>query len=188
MRHRRRQWRRIDRRHHGRRAFRLRREHHRRADRVRPVEPDEHRPHRPRSRHHHRCPLSFRARRRSGIHGRRHGAGDRTGARFLRRHAHRARDCRLPGLRAEGDFLPLLRGQAADRHRGSGAGVDRDPQAPRLRRQRLRRRGRRLGAVLADVRRRGQGRPRRGSHAHPRRGQHRSAAAAEPWRRQRARS
>ena len=29
----------------------------------------QHRPHRPRARHHHRCALPFRARRRSGIHG-----------------------------------------------------------------------------------------------------------------------
>jgi phenylalanyl-tRNA synthetase beta chain len=66
---RRRQRRRVHRRRHGRRAFGLRREHHRRADRIGPLGPDEHRQDRPLARHHHRCALPLRARRRSGIHG-----------------------------------------------------------------------------------------------------------------------
>ena len=73
--------RRIHRRHHGRRAFGLRRDHDRRADRIGALGSAEHRADRPQARHHHRCALPFRARRRSGLHvaGSRpgHPAGDR---------------------------------------------------------------------------------------------------------------
>ena len=81
----------FDRRHHGRRAFRLRREHHRRADRIGAVGAAQHRPDRPRARHHHRCALPLRARRRSGIHGARPRTRDQAGARHLRRRADRRR-------------------------------------------------------------------------------------------------
>src|SRR3712207_6881155 len=53
---------RVHRRHHGRRAFRLRRKHDGRADRVRAVGPAQHRPVRPPPRHHHGCALPLRAR------------------------------------------------------------------------------------------------------------------------------
>ena len=101
--------RRIHRRHHGRRAFRLRREHHRRADRVGAVGAAQHRPHRPRARHHHRCALSLRARRRSGVHGAGRRAGDQDGARFLRRRAERDRCRRLCRAYAEDRVVPAFR-------------------------------------------------------------------------------
>ena len=61
--------RRIARRHHGRRSLRLLGGNHRRADRIGAVERDQYRADRPQARHQFGCALSFRARRRSGLHG-----------------------------------------------------------------------------------------------------------------------
>ena len=84
---RRRERRRVDRRDHGRRAFRLRRDDARRADRERALGPDEHRPHRPEARDHDRRALSLRARRRSRLLRARLRSRDRVRALDLRRRA-----------------------------------------------------------------------------------------------------
>ena len=183
VRDRRRRRRRIDRRHHGRRAFRLRWRDHRRADRIGAVGAAQHRPHRARARHHHRCPLSLRARRRSGVHGAGAGAGDRDGARFLRRRADRNRGGRLCRPRTQDRHLPDAGGEAADRPRRAQRRKHRHPVAARLLDQGFRLCRRRRGAVMAAGHRR-QGRSGRGGHAHSWRRQHRAAAADQPRRRQ----
>ncbi len=150
---------------------------HRRADRIGAVGAAQHRPHRPHARHHHRCALSLRARRRSGVHGSRAGARDQDGARFLRRHADaRPRSSAMPATsrRSSSSRLPevkRLTGLDVPRRR-----KPRHPVAARLRVEGFRRCRRRRGAVLAAGHRR-QGRSGRGGHAHPWRRQHRAAAA-----------
>ena len=101
----------VDRRHHGRRAFGLRRDDDRRADRIGAVGPAQHRADRPQARHHHRRALPLRARRRSGLHGARPRSCDPHGARPLRRRSrasvvvagevprHRPRSSTSPGPR-----------------------------------------------------------------------------------------
>ena len=61
--------------------------HHRRAHRIGAVERDQYRADRPQARHQFRRALSFRARRRSGLHAAGAGAGDPDGAGSVRRHA-----------------------------------------------------------------------------------------------------
>ena len=88
-------------------------------DRVGAVGSDQHRPDRPQARHQFRRPLPLRARRRSGLHAARAGAGDADGARSLRRHAvggHRRRQRR--SARARHRFS-AVRGQASGRPRGA---------------------------------------------------------------------
>ena len=79
--------RRIAGRHHGRRGLRLLGSYHRRADRIGAVERDQHRADRPQTRHQFGRALSFRARRRSGLHGAGARDGDQTGDGDVRRHA-----------------------------------------------------------------------------------------------------
>ena len=157
---------------------------HRRADRVGAVGAAQHRPHRPHARHHHRCALPFRARRRSGIHGAGPRTRDADGARFLRRRAGRNRSRRLCRPRAEDGLLPGFRSEAPDRPRRAEGRKPRHPDPARLRPAGFGRRGRCHRAVLAP-RRRWQGRSRRGGDAHPRRRQDRPGAAHQPRRRQR---
>ena len=107
LRDRRREGRRIARRHHGRRGVGLRREHHRRADRIGAVGRVQHRADRPQARHQFRRALSLRARRRSELHGARPGTGDADGARLLRRRAVGDRGRRRPD--AEGERSSISR-------------------------------------------------------------------------------
>ncbi len=86
-RHRRPKWRRVDRRNHGRRAFRLRRDYARCSHRKRALGPDQHRPHRPQARDHDRRALPLRARRRSRLLRARLRSRDRIRAVDLRRRA-----------------------------------------------------------------------------------------------------
>ena len=118
VRHRRRQRRRVARRHHGRRGIRLRREHHRRADRIGAVGAAQHRADRPQARHQFRRALPLRARRRSGLHGAGPRARDADGARSLRRHAvaRSSSPARPKRPRTVIDF-PLSEGEAAGRPR-----------------------------------------------------------------------
>ena len=83
-----------DRRRHGRPAHRRHRRNHRRLRRGRLVRPDPHRPHRPPPEDQLRRPLPLRARRRPGLHPRRHGARHPHDPRALRRRALRGRDRR----------------------------------------------------------------------------------------------
>ena len=101
--------------------------------------------------------------------------------------ADRNRSGRLCRPRAEDRFVPDLRSEAADRHRGGEGRKPRHPDAPRLQAGWQRRCGRCRGSVLASGCR-GQGRSRRGGHAHPRRRQDRAAAACQPRRGQWPRS
>ena len=101
VRDRRREGRRIARRHNGRRGHRLLADHYRRADRIGAVGRDQHRADRAQARHQFRRALPLRARRRSSIHVARPRARHPDGARSLRRHAVGDRGGRRPD--AEGN-------------------------------------------------------------------------------------
>ncbi len=165
---------RVDRRHHGRRAFRLRREHHRRADRIGALGPDEHRQVRPHARHHHRCALSLRARRRSGIHGARSRAHHANwSSNFAAARRPRQKSSAMPAISPKIVDFPMsevkrltglevsLGRERHDPEEASASGVEGSGERVNVSR-----------AVLASGCRR-QGRSRRRGHAHPRRRQHR---------------
>ena len=168
---RRRQWRRIARRHHGRRTFGLRRRHDRRAHRIGAVGSAEYRANRPPARHHQRCALSFRTRCRSGLLRARRRTRHPFGARSLRRRSLRTRHRRHAARVRNHYRFSVERGQAAHRTRARRFRHGGNPRKARLcqsgaagqRRSRLR-----AGAVLASRCRR-QGRSRRGNSAHCRR-------------------
>ena len=90
---------------------------HRRADRIGAVERDQHRPDRPQARHQFRCALSFRTRRRSGLHGAGAGNGDPAGDGDLRRHAVGKRGGGQRLRRRPRDRFPAHRSQTPRRHR-----------------------------------------------------------------------
>ena len=119
LRHRRRGRRGIAVRHHGRRENRLLGRDHGRAHRVGAVESDQHFPDRPQARHQFRCPLPLRARRRSGLHAARAGAGDADGARSLRRHAVGGYRRRQRGNPGAGHRFSVVRDQASGGRRGA---------------------------------------------------------------------
>ena len=176
VRDRRRQRRRIHRRHHGRRAFGLRCGDDRRPHRIGTVGPARHRPHRPQPRHHHRCALPLRARRRSRLHGAGPRSGDAARPRSVRRHAIAPRRRREHHAGTGAHRPALHRDRAPDRHPGGPRPAGRHPGKPWLCRVAGRRDRQRRQPELAAGHRR-QGRSRRGSHA-PRRRRHDRAAAA----------
>ncbi len=168
LRDRRREGRRIARRHHGRRGVRLLGDDHRRADRVGAVGAAQHRADRPQARHQLGRALSLRARRRSGLHAAGARACHPDGARPVRRHAVRGRGRRQGGSAGSHHRLPARRsvsGSPASRSdcpRSAACSAISASSSP----ARRDRQGR--GAVVAAGRAR-QGRHRRGGGAHPRR-------------------
>ena len=112
LRHHRREGCRVALRHHGRRGNRLLGRDHRRADRVRAVEPAQHRADRSQARHQFGCALPLRARRRSELHGAGPGACHADGARFLRRHAFGDRCRGVGACRGSRHRVSHLRGEA----------------------------------------------------------------------------
>ena len=170
LRDRRRSWRRIARRHHGRRGLRLLGETTDVLIEFGAVERDQHRADRPQARHQFGRALSLRARRRSGLHGAGARTCDQTGDGDLRRHAVGERRCRQYLWRRPRDRFSAHRGQAPRRDRGAASGGEAHPHPSRLHAGRQRPGGEGRDAVLAHRRAR-QGRYRRGDRAHRRRRQ-----------------
>ena len=181
-RHRRPKWRRIDRRNHGRRAFRLRRDDARCSHRKRALGSDQHRPHRPQARHHDRRALSVRAWRRSRLLRARLRSRDRIRAVDLRRRAFAHGGGGRSVNAAARDPLPVWRSEAAPRRRHPARRGRGDPSPAGLRG----RRGPCSRALLAPGRA-GQGRRGRADPAHRRRRPD-AACAPAPSRRGRAKA